>query len=279
MKDDLRAVAALAILTFHEARRRKVLWLAFVLGLLFLALFAWGFRSAVVKSGDAPPVIQRAQLNLLTLAGLYVVNFLVAVTTVALPADTLAGDIASGAIHTLLTKPARRAAIVIGKWLGFLALLTLYLGFMAGGVLLTTWLAGGYAPPNAPAALAAMWLGGAVILTMTIAGGARLSALANGVAVFGLYGIAFIGGWMERIGAALDNATARNLGVASSLLMPTEALWQYAAALLQPPLLRQVGFGPFSSASTPSPLMIGWAIGCVAVNLALAIWWLERRDL
>ncbi|OYT70557.1 MAG: ABC transporter permease [Chloracidobacterium sp. CP2_5A] len=279
MRDDLRGVAALTVLTFHEARQRKVLLLAFILGLLFLALFAWGFRAAVVESDGAPPAIQRLQLNLLTLAGLYAVNFLVAVTAVALPVDTLSGDIASGIVHTLLTKPLRRAAIVIGKWLGFLGLLTLYLGFMAGGVLLVARLAGGYAPPNALAALAAMWLGGAVILTMTIAGGARLSTLANGVVVFGLYGIAFIGGWMERIGAALGNATARNLGVASSLLVPTEAMWQYAAALLQPPLLRQVGFGPFSSASTPSPLMIGWAVGCVAVNLALAVWWFERRDL
>lgn len=279
MKDDLRCVAVLTAVAFHEARRRKVLLLAFALGLVFLTVFAWGFRAAVGAADNAPPAVQRLQLNILTLAGLYVVNFLAAVTAVALPVDALSGDIASGVVHTLLTKPVRRWAIVVGKWLGVLALVTLYLCFMAGGVLLVARLTAGYTPPNAPAALGAMWLGSAVLLTMTIAGGTRLSTLANGVVVFGLYGVAFIGGWMERIGAALGNATARNLGVVSSLLVPTEAMWQYAAALLQPPLLRQVGFGPFSAAVTPSPLMLGWAVGCVAVNLALAVWWFERRDL
>ncbi|MCS7078708.1 MAG: ABC transporter permease [Chloracidobacterium sp.] len=279
MKDDLRGIAALTVVTFHEARKRKVLLAAFVLGLLFLALFAWGFRTTVVEAASVPPTIQRLQHNLLTLAGLYVVNFLVAVTAVALPVDTLSGDIASGVVHTLLTKPLCRAAVVIGKWLGFLGLLTLYLCFMAGGVLLVARLTAGYTPPNAPAALAAMWLGGVVLLTMTIAGGTRLSTLTNGVVVFGLYGVAFIGGWMERIGTLLGNATARNLGIASSLLVPTEAMWQYAAALLQPTLARQFGLGLFSVDSTPSPLMLGWAVGCVLVNLALAVWWFERRDL
>ncbi len=279
MKDDLRGILALTALTFHEARQRKVLLLAFLLGLLFLGLFAWGARATARQADDLPPAIARMQLNFLTLAGLYVVNFLVSVTAVALPVDTLSGDMASGIIHTLLTKPLHRAAIVIGKWLGFLALLTLYFGFMAGGVLGATWLLAGYVPPGVSAAFPLMWLGAIVLLTMTIAGGTRLSTLANGVVIFGLYGIAFIGGWMERIGTVLGNATARNLGIISSLLVPTEVMWQYAATFMQPALLRQAGLTPFSAASTPSPLMVAWAVGCIAVNLALAVWWFTRRDL
>ncbi len=279
MKDDLRCLVVLTIITFHEARQRKVLLLAFFLGLLFLALFAWGFRAAVVETTDLPPTVQRIQINALTLAGLYVVNFLAAVTAVALPVDTLSGDMTSGVIHTLLTKPVQRTAIVVGKWLGFLVLVTLYLCFLGGGVLLVARLTAGYTPPNTLEGLGAMWLGGMVLLTMTIAGGTRLSTLANGVVVFGLYGIAFIGGWMERIGAALGNTTVRNLGIVSSLLVPTEAMWQYAAARWQPPLLLQVGLGPFASAAVPSPLMLGWAVGCVVVNLFLAAWWFEHRDL
>ncbi|MGQ9898277.1 MAG: ABC transporter permease [Acidobacteriota bacterium] len=279
MKDDLRGIIALAALTFREARRRKVLLLAFLLGLLFLGLFAWGVRATAQQAVALPPTLARLQLNFLTLAGLYVVNFLVSVTAVALSVDTLSGDMASGIIHTLLTKPVHRAAIVMGKWLGFVALVTLYLGFMAGGTLGVTWLMARYVPPHVPTAFALMWLGAVVLLTMTIAGGTRLSTLANGVVIFGLYGIAFIGGWMERIGTVLGNATARNLGIASSLVVPTEVLWQYATTFLQPPLLRQVGLTPFSAASTPSPLMVAWAVGCIAVNLVLAVRWFTGRDL
>ena len=38
-----------------------------------------------------------------------------------------------------------------------------------------------------------------IILSITIAGGTRLSTLANGVLAFTLYAIAFLGGWVELV--------------------------------------------------------------------------------
>lgn len=43
-----------------------------------------------------------------------------------LGADTLSGEINSGTIQTIVTKPVRRLDVVIGKWLGFAILLGLY---------------------------------------------------------------------------------------------------------------------------------------------------------
>jgi hypothetical protein len=65
--------------------------------------------------------------------------------------DTLSGEIASGTIHTLVAKPLRRWEIVLGKWLGFSGMLTLYLLLMAGGVVTVVYLVGGYAAPNGTA--------------------------------------------------------------------------------------------------------------------------------
>jgi ABC-2 type transport system permease protein len=39
-----------------------------------------------------------------------------------LGADTLAGEINSGTIQVIVTKPIRRSDVVFGKWLGFAGL-------------------------------------------------------------------------------------------------------------------------------------------------------------
>jgi hypothetical protein len=106
-----------------------------------------------------------------------------------------------------------------------------------------------------------------------------LSTLANGVLVFGLYGIAFLGGWIEQIGAFIPNQTAINIGILSSLIIPSEALWKRAAYEMQSPLVRALGFSPFSSSSVPSAAMIAYAGLYGLVALLLAIRQFHRRDL
>jgi hypothetical protein len=51
-----------------------------------------------------------------------------------------------------------------------------------------------------------------------------------------MYGVAFIGGWMEHIGTMADNAAARYLGIAASLLVPASR--RRLAATMQPKLIR-----------------------------------------
>jgi Cu-processing system permease protein len=155
----------------------------------------------------------------------------------------------------------------------------LYAGLLCGGVLLVARLVGGYVPPNAGRGSLLVLFEGAVLLTLALAGGTRLSTLANGVTVFGLYGLAFVGGWMEQIGTLAGNATARYVGIATSLLVPSESLWQLAAHHMQPALVRDMSMGPFSPASVPSPAMIAWAAMHVTVTLLVAVWSFGRRDL
>jgi hypothetical protein len=110
-------------------------------------------------------------------------------------------------------------------------------------------------------------------------GGAVLSTLANGVLVFGLYGIAFVGGWIEQIGSFLQNQTAVNIGILSSLIIPSEALWKRAAYEMQTPLVQALGISPFSAVSVPSPIMIVYALIYAGVALFLAVRLFGRRDL
>lgn len=274
----------IARLTIHEALRKRVLLAALILGLAFLLLFGVGFyfmNREVINTPRGPETLaQRGAIYIfLTMAGLYAVNFLMVMMAALLPVDTLSGEIRSGAIQSLVTKPLRRAEILLGKWLGFWVILAGYLLLMGGGVLAIARLVSNTTPPNIPLGLALMMVEATLLLTLSIAGGTRLSTLANGVMVFGLFGLAFIGGWIEQIGALFSNETARTIGIIASLIVPSESLWQLAAYNMQPALMRDMALTPFTPASVPSNAMVVWALGYTALALAWGVWSFRTRDL
>lgn len=280
----MRGTLLIARLTWLETRRRRIALAAVVCGLLFLAVFAsaiyFGFRHVAAEGGPINVVEMRVAAMVGTAAGLYVVNFLVVAVAILLPIDSLSGEIGSGVIQTLASKPVDRAAIVVGKWLAYLAMTAAYLALMGGGVLLCMHWAVGYTPPAVFAPLGLMLLGAAVMLSITIAGGVRLSTITNGIVAFGFYGAAFIAGWMEQILGFVGNSTSRYVGTIVSLLNPADAMWRRAAYELQPEAVR--GFqqlGPFGVTSLPSGAMIVWAVVFVAIVLGLAVWLFRRRPL
>jgi Cu-processing system permease protein len=277
----VRAVLTIVHLTLAEARRRRILAAALVLGAAFVLLFGVGFHFIVrdVRQHDPSPAQQGFVLSFIVMAALYAANFLIVMTSVLVTVDTLAGEIGSGVIETLCSKPVPRRAVALGKWLGCWVILALYAALLCGGVLLVARLVGNYTPPNAARGLPLLLLEGTVLLTLALAGGTRLSTLANGITVLGLYGLAFVGGWMEQIGTIAGNATARYIGIAASLLVPSESLWQLASHTMQPPLVRDLGIGPFSPVSVPSPAMVVWAGVYVLVTLAFALRLFRTRDL
>jgi Cu-processing system permease protein len=271
----------IARLTFREAARRRILLAALLLGIVFLIIYGLGFHYVNIEiEREGTRVLQRNEIrNFLFMAGLYVVNFLTVMMAVLTSVDTLSGEIASGTVHTLVSKPVRRREIVLGKWLGFVGMLTLYLILMAGGVVVLVYAISGYAAPNLVNGLVLLWLNAILLLGVSLVGGAMLSTLANGVLVFGLYGIAFVGGWIEQIGSFLQNQTAVNIGILSSLIIPSEALWKRAAYEMQSPLVQALGISPFSAVSVPSPMMIAYAAIYSGAALFLAVRLFARRDL
>lgn len=273
----------IARLTFREAARRWILWVALLLGILFLLIYGIGFNEIqkdINRQIGGGALIEYTEIyNFLLMAGLYAVNFLTIMMAVLTSVDTLSGEIASGTIHTLVSKPLNRWEIVMGKFIGFAIMLLLYLLLMGGGVLGVVYLLTGYSAPNAQNGIGLMAFNALLLLSVSLLGGSSLSTLANGVLVFGLYGVAFIGGWIEQFGSLLNNQTAINIGVVSSLIIPSEALWKRAAYEMQSPLVAALGFSPFTSNTVPSPLMLVYAGLYMLVILYLAILLFARRDL
>jgi ABC-type transport system involved in multi-copper enzyme maturation permease subunit len=282
----IRTIWIVARMTFHEAIRRRIVLTGLILGILFLIIFSIGFHLILVDMnefatrGEAIGNIARNEAsNVLLLAGLYAVAFLCAAMGALLSADTLAGEIHSGSIQTIITKPLRRSDVVFGKWLGFASLLGLYFLLMSGGAILSVFLQAGYLPDNMLAGMTLIYLEALLVMTVSLAGSSAMPALATGGMVFGLYGLAFLGGWIEQIGAMLGNTTAVQIGIVTSLISPTEALWRRAAFEMQSPLAGMMGTTPFSTISVPSALMVLYAVLYLVAALSMAVSTFQHRDI
>ncbi len=276
----------IARLTFLEAVRRRILLAAFLLGVAFLILYGTGFYMmhrdvAVPTSNEAGAMFAAGLYSFLALAGLYAVNFLSIAMGALVSADSLAGEIGSGTIQAIITKPIRRFELVLGKWLGFAVLLALYLVLMAGGVLAIAYAISRYTVPNLWG-IGLIYLETLLIMTVTLALSSTLSTLATGGVIFGLYGIGFIGGWVEQFGSLVRNQTAVNIGIISSLIIPSEALWRRAAYEMTPALVQSLGFataGPFLTVSVPSPAMVVYGALYLFIAFGLAVRQFSTRDL
>lgn len=279
-------------MTFREAIRKRVVLTGLALGICFVAVFSLGFfmvtsqiraeEDQAVANGDGGVIRQVAKNeanNMLTLAGLYAATFLSIAMGALLGADTLSGEINSGTIQTIVTKPIRRLHVVVGKWLGFALLLGLYFILIGGGVVSSVFLQAGYLPKNLGVGLSLIYLESLLVMTISVMCSSVFSALATGGTVFGLYGLAFIGGWVEQIGAILRNDTAVKVGIVTSLIIPSEALWRRAAYEMQSPVAGVMGMTPFGAISVPSPLMIVYAVFYLVVMLACGVRFFQKRDL
>jgi len=271
----------LAGVTFREASRKKLVWMALLAGGAFLALFGTGLHFQVKDFATRLPsiMVRRQAMSTLLLMGLYAADALVVMMAVLTSVDTLSGEIASGSIQAVATKPIRRAQLVFGKWLGLAGMLTIYVALMVGGTATVAYLIGGATVRHLAAGMALIWLESLLLLSVTLFFGTTFSTLTNGVLTLGLHGAAFLGGWIEVAGASSDSPRAVTVGIVASLVMPSEALWRRAAYEMQSPLVAAVGFSPFSGASTPSPVMVGYAAVYLLLFLLAALYRFNRRDL
>jgi ABC-type transport system involved in multi-copper enzyme maturation permease subunit len=280
--DSTRHVLTIAHLTLAEARRRRIVSAALIGALAFLAVFgvALFFAHRDVLADPGVSFIERqGVLTALTVIAFFAANFLSVVFAVVLPVDTLSGEIDSGVIQTIASKPVRRGEIVLGKWAGHLSLAVAYLLLISFGIVLSMRAVTGASPLNVHRAIPLMVLEVALLLTVSIAGGARLSTVANGITAFAFYAVAFVGGFVEQIGVLAGIPSARTIGVLVSLISPADAMWRLAAYQMQPDIVRGLGPSQLLVASVPTPLMVWWAAGFTVLMLLYAVRAFRRRAL
>jgi Cu-processing system permease protein len=288
-------VLEIARFTLQEAVSRRLILAGVLISIGYLALFALGFHFAYSKSLESTSTPeQRLSLGvafaMLTLFGVYVVNYLASFLALFLSVGAVSGEIDSGTLHAVLARPLKRAEFVVGRWLGYVAILAAYIVAMTGMVLVIARLIAGYEVPDPWRALLLMLLEGVLLLTVSLFGSTLMPTLANGVVVFTLLGLAWLAGIIEFVGRLLQNASDStpsdamlNIGTAVSLLLPSDALWRGASYYLESPSLLAVLSGargvPFFSPAPPTTALLVWSLGYVAVVLGGAVLAFARRDL
>ena len=279
----------IARLTFDEAFRRKMILAVLFLSVVFLVLYAFGFkilRDDIVRfdhqRGGVPnqELPYDVQASAMVLLGLYTVNFLAGIMTIFAAVGSISSEIEGGTLHAIIPKPLARWEIIAGKYLGFFAMIAMYVSLMVGGVVLISRFIGEYTPPNLLHGLALMILVAAILLSLTMLGSTIFSTMANGVVVFMLYGMAVTGGLVEQIGNALDNDTMVSIGVLTSVLLPSDAMWKLASYVVQPRVaVNLLGPNPFGTAAPPSDLAVRYAIVYCALLVAGSMLVFRRRDI
>ena len=212
------------------------------------------------------------------LVGFMAANFLSVIFAILLPVDTLSGEIDSGVVQTLASKPIDRAQIVLGKWAGHLLLALAYLLLLSAGILLVIRVVSGLVPTGVTRAIPLLMLEITLSLTVAVAGGARFSTVTNAIAAVGFYGVSFIGGFVEQIGGFAGIRSMRTIGIFVSLFSPADSMWRLAAHYMEPEIVRSTGLLALG-ASVPSALMVWWAVGFTVLTLLYAIRAFRRRAL
>jgi hypothetical protein len=116
-----RRIWALATLTIREAIRRKALLVFVIFGVLFM-FGSWFLTSASEK---ADIQIERHVVFVFT-----AVSWLVLPVVLMLACWGIPEDIKARSLHTVVTKPARRVEVVLGRMLGFSLVATVIVAVM-----------------------------------------------------------------------------------------------------------------------------------------------------
>ncbi len=277
----MRDVITVAHLTLVEARRRRIVLAGAVCALAFLVVFSVAvvFANREMSADPRTSFVERqGTVTAIMLVGFMAANFLSVIFAILLPVDTLSGEIDSGVMQTLASKPIDRAQIVLGKWAGHLLLALAYLLLLCAGILLVIRGVSGLAPAGAAVALPLMMLEITLSLTVSVAGGARFSTVTNAIAAVGVYGVSFIGGFVEQIGGFAGITSMRTIGVLVSLVSPADSMWRLAAHYMEPEVMRSTGMLALGAAVPTAP-MVWWAAGYTALTLLYAVSAFRRRAL
>jgi ABC-type transport system involved in multi-copper enzyme maturation permease subunit len=283
-------VIAIAALTIRELFRRRVVYVLAVLTILSVGLVGWGLDRLV----DLARENEQAELNIqigvsqVLILIAFMFSFVLAMTAAFVGAPAVGGDLESGVAYAILARPLRRAELIIGRWLGSAVVVVAYTiasGLLAIGVAV---LVSGYGPPDPVLAIAFLSGEVLVLLTLTLALGSVMPAIAAGaIAVVG-FGLGWMAGVMAGVAAALGVEGLRSIAEASRWILPTDGLWRGVIYGLEPPLVVLIAAGrapalananPFYATEPPALAFVIWSIVWMGLVLGAATWWFERRDL
>lgn len=287
----MSGVAVVVGYALRESLRRRVFLVVVLLTAAFLGLYALGTKEAFDSveerfgpGADAFTVDDR-ELTGATMFGLsmFATLFLGAVLAAFLTLATVRGDAERGLLQPLVVRPIGRPVLLAGRFLAAAAVCAVYVAVVYTGALLITWTIGDWTPDRVVGPALQLAAATAVIAALSLLGSVFLSATANGIAVFMVFGAGLVAGLLGQIGEALHSQTLMNVAQAASWALPFEALYQDGLAAIT---ADSSGFteialtlGPFGGAQTAGAFLWPWTLIYLGLVGAAALAAFARKDL
>jgi ABC-type transport system involved in multi-copper enzyme maturation permease subunit len=278
----------LAAFALREALRRRVFAVVAVLTMLFLALYALGVWQAfkIVNdlgegfAGVDPKVVTGSTMFGLSMFGML---FLGVVLAVFLTLGAVRGDAERGLLQPLVVRPVTRGTQLGARLLAAGAVSAVYVIAVYAGCVLITGLIGGWWPDDAITPALALALGVVVVAALSLAGSVFLAQIANGIAVFMMFGAGLTAGLLRQVGHALNSHTLTTVGDVASWVLPFEALYQAGLAALTADTVGFTRFaiqlGPLGGAAPAGLALWLYTLAYLAAVAAAARASFMRRDL
>ena len=283
----MRAVGTIVRYALEEALRRKVFVVVLLLTAAFLGLYGLGNHYAFRNLED---VLPPAGIDARAFAGAFMFGlamfatlFLGVVLAVFLTLGVVRGDAERGLLQPLVVRPVGRTTLLVARFLGAVGVCAPYVLAVYFAAMTITGLTGHWWPDRI--VVPGLELAGAVALVaaLSLLGSVFLTATANGIAVFMLFGAGLVAGLLGTIGHALSSHTLERAAKIAAYLLPFEALYQDALKGITADTTGLTKFvlqlGPFGGAYVGGTAVRLWALAYLAIVAAVALAGFARRDL
>jgi Cu-processing system permease protein len=285
----VRALPIIAGYALQEALRRRIFHVVLLLTVLYLGLYWLGADTAfeeVAQFEDGREVdVDDQELTGGTLFGLSMFGtlFLGAVLAAFLTLGVVRGDAERGLLQPLVVRPVGRSALLFGRFLGAAAVCVPYVLAVYTASALITRAAGDWWPDQFLRPGIELAAGVLLIGALSLLGSVFLSATANGIAVFMVFGAGLVAGLLGQIGDALNSDTLQTVADRTSWALPFEALYQDALYRITSESRGLTGLaielGPFGGSHAGGANLPFWALAYFVVVLAATFVAFARKDL
>jgi Cu-processing system permease protein len=276
----------------RESLRRRVFLVVLVLTAVFVGLYWLGAEKAfeAVEETEPPPAAALAGIDTRTLTGatlfglsMFGTLFLGAVLAVFLTLSVVGGDAERGLLQPLVVRPIGRSALLLGRLAAAGAVCVVYVLVVFSANLAITWSAGSWHPDRVAAPALQLAVGVVVIAAISLLGSVFLSATANGIAVFMIFGAGLVAGLLGQIGEVLQSHTLSRVAEISSWVLPFEALYQDGLNAITADTKGFTEYalelGPFGGAQPAGAFLWPWTIAYLLLVTGAALAAFARRDL
>jgi Cu-processing system permease protein len=282
-------VSVVVAYALREALRRRVFVVVLLLTLGFLGLYGvanyFVFRdvASIQVPEDVPVDARTFAAAFLDGMAMFATLFLGVVLAVFLTLGTVEGDAERGLLQPLVVRPLGRASLIGGRFVAAAAVCGAYVlavYFAATGI---TGAVGHWWPDRLVRPGLTLACSVALVAALSLLGSVYLSSIANGIAVFMVFGAGLVAGLLGTIGHALGSATISHAARVASWVLPFEALYQDALRQITSETDGLTGFllrlGPFGGGYTGGWGVRAWAAAYLALVGAATIAAFSRKDL